>query len=247
MLSDNIKNLRKQKGYSQETLAEELNVVRQTVSKWEKNYSVPDALMLEKIADIFEVSVSDLLGNSNKVVEQKTDLEKIAAQLAILNDQLARELGRKKRRRIRRRIYLVVAMITVLLAMIVGIFVFIPLPFNHANTRLHGDASNVMITPEESEIYTDEQIDEAIDIVRVDFEKSWKGCTLTEIRYGGDEVARVESECRGVETIVLLSTIETDRNAYGSGFNTNETYPDYQWILTKDDNGNWVHIDNGYA
>ena len=62
MLSENIKEYRKQKGYTQETLAQALNVVRQTVSKWEKGYSVPDADMLEKLADILEVSVSDLLG-----------------------------------------------------------------------------------------------------------------------------------------------------------------------------------------
>ena len=46
MLSDNIKILRKKKGYSQETLAEQLHVVRQTISKWEKGISVPDAVML---------------------------------------------------------------------------------------------------------------------------------------------------------------------------------------------------------
>lgn len=45
MLSDNIKILRKKKGYSQETLAEQLHVVRQTISKWEKGISVPDAVM----------------------------------------------------------------------------------------------------------------------------------------------------------------------------------------------------------
>ena len=42
MLSDNIKILRKKKGYSQETLAEQLHVVRQTISKWEKGISVPE-------------------------------------------------------------------------------------------------------------------------------------------------------------------------------------------------------------
>ena len=46
MLSDNIRTLRKQKGYSQETLAERLHIVRQTVSKWEKGVSVPDAELL---------------------------------------------------------------------------------------------------------------------------------------------------------------------------------------------------------
>ena len=54
MLNENIKNLRKNKGYTQEELANKLNVVRQTISKWEKGYSVPDAEMLKKLAEIFD-------------------------------------------------------------------------------------------------------------------------------------------------------------------------------------------------
>ena len=46
MLSDNIKRIRKSKGLSQEELAIKLNVVRQTVSKWENGLSVPDLDML---------------------------------------------------------------------------------------------------------------------------------------------------------------------------------------------------------
>ena len=69
MLNENLKQLRKSKGLSQEELAIRLNVVRQTISKWEKGLSVPDADMLIKIADIFEVSVSELLGA--KIDERK--------------------------------------------------------------------------------------------------------------------------------------------------------------------------------
>lgn len=65
MLSDNIKILRKKKGYSQETLAEQLHVVRQTISKWEKGISVPDAVMLDRMAELFEVPVSVLLGGDD--------------------------------------------------------------------------------------------------------------------------------------------------------------------------------------
>ena len=89
MLGDNIKNLRKQKGFTQEELAIRLHVVRQTVSKWEKGLSVPDAEMLQRLADILEVDVKQLLGarldweqNSNEVVEQ---LSRINEQLAIKN------------------------------------------------------------------------------------------------------------------------------------------------------------------
>ncbi len=90
MLSDNMKKLRKAKGYSQEELATRLNVVRQTVSKWEKNLSVPDSDMLIKMAEVFEVSVSDLLGSdcpieSEKANEIATHLERINEQLAIRN------------------------------------------------------------------------------------------------------------------------------------------------------------------
>ena len=89
MFSENLKAIRKAKGYSQEELAIKIHVVRQTVSKWEKGLSVPDADVLTKIADVLEVSVSELLGaeikeesNRNEVAEQLT---KISEQLAIKN------------------------------------------------------------------------------------------------------------------------------------------------------------------
>ena len=99
MLSQNIKNLRKQKGYTQETFAQELNVVRQTVSKWEKGYSVPDAVMLERIAELLEVPVGDLLGEPAQAAEEKPDLKQIAEQLSILNNQIAKEFAAKRKRR----------------------------------------------------------------------------------------------------------------------------------------------------
>lgn len=88
MLNKNLKQLRKSKGLSQEELAIRLNVVRQTISKWEKGLSVPDADMLIKIADIFEVSVSELLGA--KIDEKKEqDVNEVADQLMRINEQLA--------------------------------------------------------------------------------------------------------------------------------------------------------------
>ena len=62
MLSENLKSFRKSKGISQEELAVRLNVVRQTISKWEKGLTVPDADTLIRIAEILEVDVSELLG-----------------------------------------------------------------------------------------------------------------------------------------------------------------------------------------
>lgn len=71
---------------SQETLAQQLNIVRQTISKWEKGLSVPDADMLTRIAEQFEVSVSELLGSK---IEEEKNINEIATQLALLNEQLA--------------------------------------------------------------------------------------------------------------------------------------------------------------
>ena len=86
MFSETFKILRKQKGMSQETLAQQLNIVRQTISKWEKGLSVPDADMLTQIAELFEVSVSELLGSK---IEEEKNINEIATQLALLNEQLA--------------------------------------------------------------------------------------------------------------------------------------------------------------
>lgn len=85
MLSDNIKSLRKNKGYTQEELAVRINVVRQTVSKWEKGLSVPDAESLQRLADVLEVDVKELLG-APVVSEQKND--EVVEQLARINEQL---------------------------------------------------------------------------------------------------------------------------------------------------------------
>lgn len=85
MLSDNIKSLRKNKGYTQEELAARINVVRQTVSKWEKGLSVPDAEALQRLADVLEVDVKELLG-APVVGEQKND--EVVEQLARINEQL---------------------------------------------------------------------------------------------------------------------------------------------------------------
>ena len=94
MLSENLKALRKQKGMSQEVMAQQLNVVRQTVSKWEQGLSVPDAQMLTNIAELFEVPVSSLLGES---IEDNVNINEIAVQLAVLNQQLAARRGRTKK------------------------------------------------------------------------------------------------------------------------------------------------------
>ena len=96
MLNENIKALRKSKGLSQEELAVKLNVVRQTISKWEQGLSVPDSDMLLAISEALETPVSTLLGET--VTEVKADdLKVISEKLEIINLQLAqRKTTRRK-------------------------------------------------------------------------------------------------------------------------------------------------------
>ena len=96
MLNENIKAIRKSKGLSQQELAIKLNVVRQTISKWEQGMSVPDSDMLISISEVLETPVSILLGET--VVETKvSDLEVISEKLEIINLQLAqKKIARRK-------------------------------------------------------------------------------------------------------------------------------------------------------
>ncbi len=96
MLNENIKTIRKSKGLSQEELAIKLNVVRQTISKWEQNLSVPDADMLISIAEVLETPVSTLLGET--VAEAEADgLKAISEKLEIINLQLAHRKTAKQK------------------------------------------------------------------------------------------------------------------------------------------------------
>ena len=96
MLSENIKTIRKAKGLSQEELAVKLNVVRQTVSKWEHGLSVPDSEMLVSLSEVLETPVSTLLGET--VIEPPADdLKAISEKLEIINLQLARSKAARRK------------------------------------------------------------------------------------------------------------------------------------------------------
>lgn len=96
MLNENIKASRKSKGLSQEELAIKLNVVRQTISKWEQGLSVPDSDMLISISEVLEIPVSTLLGET--VIESKVDdMKAISGKLEIINLQLAQRKATRRK------------------------------------------------------------------------------------------------------------------------------------------------------
>lgn len=92
MIDKNIKYFRKAKGMSQEEMAVKLNVVRQTVSKWENGLSVPDADVVIRMADLLNISVSQLLG-----VDAETQTNRdLSEELSKLNEQLAKKSQQEK-------------------------------------------------------------------------------------------------------------------------------------------------------
>lgn len=96
MLNENIKAIRKSKSLSQEELAIKLNVVRQTVSKWENGLSVPDSEMLISISETLETPVSILLGETIDT-SAADDLKAISEKLEIINLQLAQSKSSKRK------------------------------------------------------------------------------------------------------------------------------------------------------
>ena len=121
MFADNLKTLRKVKGLSQEELAIRLNVVRQTISKWEKGLSVPDADLLIRLADIFEVTVSELIGAR---IENEQEINAVAEQLSRINEQLA--IKNRRARRIWKTIAVILASTVALY--IIAMFLFMAVP-----------------------------------------------------------------------------------------------------------------------
>ena len=97
MLNENLEQLRKSKGLTQEEFALQLGVVRQTISKWEKGLSVPDSEMLIEISERFDVPVSTLLGDTIEPAEKEDLIKIMSDKLALINEQLANAAERKRR------------------------------------------------------------------------------------------------------------------------------------------------------
>lgn len=118
MLNENIRALRKSKGLSQQELAIKLNVVRQTISKWEQGLSVPDSEKLISLSEVLETPVSKLLGET--VAETEADnIKAISEKLEVINLQLAQR--KTTRRKVIRWLLISLCAIIVVVFVAVGI------------------------------------------------------------------------------------------------------------------------------
>ena len=132
MFAENLKKIRKDKGYTQETLAEKLNVVRQTVSKWEKGLSLPDVDMLSKIVNVLETDVNILLDGQITT----TDQSEIVKQLAKINEQLTIKNRRYKKIMKTIAIILLIIVIFGILLVILNIGTFISISNSETTTTV---------------------------------------------------------------------------------------------------------------
>lgn len=132
MFAENLKKIRKDKGYTQEILAEKLNVVRQTVSKWEKGLSLPDVDMLSKIANVLETDVNILLDGQITT----TDQSEIVKQLAKINEQLTIKNRRYKKIMKTIAIILLIIVIFGILLVILNIGTFINISNSETTTTV---------------------------------------------------------------------------------------------------------------
>ena len=103
--------------------------------------------------------------------------------------------------------------------------------------------------PQTSELYSKEDIRSAIEVIKLYFNED-SGCTLTSIEYAGDEISKNHAEWAErvdkEEAIVLISSFDVDSSGCGDALNPNSTYDNYLWILARNKNEDWIHVDNGY-
>jgi putative transcriptional regulator len=198
MFSENLKTLRKAKGLTQEELAIRLNVVRQTVSKWEKGLSVPDADLLIRLAEVVEVSVSEMLGAR---IENERELTAVAEQLSRINEQLA------VRNRRARRIWKIVAIVLIAFAAVnIVLVVSAMVAFN--NNKFASGVAAVETTGEEAKEWQEKRNEpgQVMRIMKVTSEQVRQ--VAADMKY--DEIINLRGETSDVGSGVYILRYEVD-------------------------------------
>ena len=101
-----------------------------------------------------------------------------------------------------------------------------------------------------SEIYSQQDISDAIDTVKSTFAEEWSGCTLNEISYAGDKYSKKYQEFadrnEADEVIVFLSSFYVAESCEIGALNKDYTYENFNWILVRNAGDNWKLVDWGY-
>ena len=118
--NNRLYQLRKQKGLSQEELANRLNVSRQTVSKWEVGDSTPDMEKLIAMSDLFDVSLDRLV--MGKEDEEKPPISAKSEFATVLNEKVLTSNNKKKAKRILKIVGIIAA--AILLIDVISMFIY---------------------------------------------------------------------------------------------------------------------------
>ena len=234
MLGENIKTLRSKKGFTQEELAVRLHVVRQTVSKWEKNLSVPDADLLQRLAEVLDCPVGELLGAAPV---EEADRNELAEQLARINEQLAVHNRRA------RRIWTVVAVVLAL-AVLVPLLFLLPLRAAYSHT----ERLTTQVALSDDPAHTPDAVDAGFEAVRKTLRQHYRGCSVTEMRYDEERAAALEAEWSarlgGAEVLVVESDLRTGDGAAVEGLAPGTVCRNFSWVLSRQ-GGAWAVVDMG--
>ena len=114
-----------------------------------------------------------------------------------------------------------------------------------------GDASEVQVITGESELYTQAEIESAMEVAMNHFRREFEGCTMTKIEYMEDNSLSLAEEWAqqydAEEAIVLYSSFDVDASGGDGSFSPNSTYSHWQWILTRNEGEDWVLRTWGYG
>lgn len=114
-----------------------------------------------------------------------------------------------------------------------------------------GNIRHVMPAIGPSELFTDDEIEAAMDVVLAYFQKEFEGCTLTELQYDEaavrDEMVAWAIEYGENQAIVLISSFDVDHTGGNGSLNPGETYRNWKWILTRSGGEGWELRTWGYG
>lgn len=113
-----------------------------------------------------------------------------------------------------------------------------------------GDVGVISMGDMSSEVYTPSEINSGIDTVLDYFRKEFKGCTLSDLEYVGDERNRdfisYAERVGADEVLVFRSNFDVDERGGDGSLNPNTSYMGWLWILARTNGGEWEHVDHGY-
>lgn len=130
------------------------------------------------------------------------------------------------------------------------ISVFICVAFMLGLCACGGKVIGVNVKSVESDVYSQSEINSAINVIEKEFILNWKGCTLKHIYYIGDEKLEEYRDWAdrhdADEVIVLVSSFDVDSSGGDGSLNPNTNYANWKWILVRSNGGTWKHVDHGY-